>query len=242
MDYDKLVIATGGTARKPPIPGIDSEFVYFLRSAKDQEKIKQRAKEVKKGVAIIGSGFIGSEAASALKMQYKDQFDVHMIGMEEFPLELALGKQVANMIAREHKEAGVKLYMQNGVKEIIKDQDGNVKAVLLNDGQQFEVDMVIVGTGIAPATKFLQREETGIKLDAQGAIICDPFLQSSAPDIFAAGDVCSFPYWQTGKQTRVEHWINALDQGSYAAFNMLGKFIPYGNTPFFWTRHYNKSL
>ena len=72
MDYDKLVIATGGTARKPPIPGIDSEFVYFLRSAKDQEKIKERAKEVKSGVAIIGSGFIGSEAAAALKMKYKD--------------------------------------------------------------------------------------------------------------------------------------------------------------------------
>jgi NADPH-dependent 2,4-dienoyl-CoA reductase/sulfur reductase-like enzyme len=102
--------------------------------------------------------------------------------------------------------------------------------------------MVIVGTGIAPATKFLEREETGIKLDAQGAVICDPFLQSTAPDIYAAGDVCSFPYWQTGKQTRVEHWINALDQGSYAAFNMMGKFVPYGNIPFFWTRHYNKSL
>lgn len=87
-------------------------------------------------MAIIGSGFIGSEAASALKMQYKDQFDVHMIGMEEFPLEMALGKEVAKMIAKEHAEAGVKMYMKNGVKEIIKDQDGNVKAVLLNDGQQ----------------------------------------------------------------------------------------------------------
>jgi NADPH-dependent 2,4-dienoyl-CoA reductase/sulfur reductase-like enzyme len=72
MDYDKLVIATGGTARKPPIPGIDSGFVYFLRSAKDQEQIKERAKVVKQGVAVIGSGFIGSEAASALKMQYKE--------------------------------------------------------------------------------------------------------------------------------------------------------------------------
>lgn len=72
MDYDKLVVATGGTARKPPIKGIESEHVYFLRSAKDQEKIKERAKDIKEGVAIIGSGFIGSEAAAALKMQYKD--------------------------------------------------------------------------------------------------------------------------------------------------------------------------
>jgi NAD(P)H-nitrite reductase large subunit len=99
MDYDKLMIATGGSARKPPIPGIDSQYVYFLRSAQDQEKIKERAKEVKQGIAIIGSGFIGSEAASALKMQYKDQFEVHMIGQEEYPLQTALGSEVGKMIA-----------------------------------------------------------------------------------------------------------------------------------------------
>ena len=69
---------------------------------------------------------------------------------------------------------------------------------MLNSGERINVEMVIVGTGIAPETKFLKREETGIKLDSQGAVICDPFLQSTAPDIYAAGDVCSFPYWQTG--------------------------------------------
>jgi apoptosis-inducing factor 3 len=72
MDYDKLVIATGGSARKPPIPGIESNNVFFLRSAKDQEMIKDKVKDEKLGIAIIGSGFIGSEAASALKMKYKD--------------------------------------------------------------------------------------------------------------------------------------------------------------------------
>lgn len=195
MDYDKILIATGGTARKPPIPGIDSKHVYFLRSANDQEKIKKQAEDIRNGVAIIGSGFIGSEAAAALKMKYKSQFQVHMIGMEEYPLELALGKEVGRMIAEEHENNGVILHMQSGVREIEKDSHGNVTAVVLNSGERISVDMVIVGTGIAPATKFLAREETGIKLDAQGAVICDPFLQSTAPDIYAAGDVCSFPYW-----------------------------------------------
>jgi apoptosis-inducing factor 3 len=134
MNYDKILIATGGTARKPPIPGIDSKFVYFLRSAKDQEKIKERAKKVKTGIAIIGSGFIGSESAAALKMKYKDAFEVHMIGMEEYPLELALGKKVGSMIAKEHTDAGVKLYMKNGVKEIVKDENDKVSEVVLNDG------------------------------------------------------------------------------------------------------------
>jgi NADPH-dependent 2,4-dienoyl-CoA reductase/sulfur reductase-like enzyme len=102
--------------------------------------------------------------------------------------------------------------------------------------------MLIVGVGIAPNTTYLKKNETGIVTDRTGAIVCDPFLQTSIPDIYAAGDMCTFPYWKTGKNVRIEHWIHAMDQGSYAAFNMLGKFIPYGNTPFFWTRHYNKSM
>lgn len=102
--------------------------------------------------------------------------------------------------------------------------------------------MVLIGSGIKPNTGFLSRTDTGIKIDEQGAIVTDPFLQTSVKDIWAAGDVASFPYWRTGKQTRVEHWINASDQGSFAAFNMMDKFIPYGNTPIFWGRQYNKTL
>lgn len=102
--------------------------------------------------------------------------------------------------------------------------------------------MLICGLGITPQTKYLKEHDSGILTDKQGAIVCDPFLQSSVKDIYAAGDICSFPYWQSGKPVRVEHWIHAMDQGAYAAFNMLGKYLPYGNTPFFWTRHYGKSL
>lgn len=112
----------------------------------------------------------------------------------------------------------------------------------MKDGTEHKVSMLICGLGILPQTKFLAKQATGIETDAQGAIVCDPFLESSVKDIYAAGDVCAFPYWQTGRPIRVEHWIHAMDQGSYAAFNMLGKFLPYGNTPFFWTRHYNKSM
>ena len=87
--------------------------------------------------------------------------------------------------------------------------------------------MVIIGSGIEPATGFLSRTESGIKLDDQGAVLCDPFLQTNKKDIWAAGDVASFPQWSTGKQTRIEHWINASDQGSFVAFNMLEKYIPH---------------
>jgi apoptosis-inducing factor 3 len=79
-------------------------------------------------------------------------------------------------------------------------------------------------------------------MDQWGGIVCDPFLQTSVKDVFAAGDVASYPYWATGKRMRVEHYMTAMDQGSYSAFNMLGKMVPFGNIPFFWTRNYNKTL
>ena len=122
----------------------------------------------------------------------------------------------------------------------IKGSDGKASAVVLDDGTEIEADLVLLGIGVLPSTKFLQG--SGIELDQSGGIICDPFLQTSAKDVFAAGDVASYPYWVTGRRMRVEHYMTAMDQGSYSAFNMLGKMVPFGNIPFFWTRNYNKTV
>ena len=99
-----------------------------------------------------------------------------MIGMEEFPLELALGKDVARLFQKEHQENGVVLHMQKGVKEITADGDGKATGVVLSDDACVEGDLIIVGTGIAPATKWLSRTENGIKVDKFGGILVDPFL------------------------------------------------------------------
>mmetsp|Transcript_17734 Transcript_17734/g.30019 ORF Transcript_17734/g.30019 Transcript_17734/m.30019 type:complete len:243 (+) Transcript_17734:1295-2023(+) len=158
------------------------------------------------------------------------------------PLQTALGTEVGQMMANEHHKNGVHLHMDVGVKRITMNSNREVEGVILSTGEKILADMIIVGVGVQPSTDFLSRTETGIKLDKQGAVECDPFLQSSVNGIFAAGDNCSFPFWMDGKQTRIEHWVNAQEQGSYAAMNMMNKFVPYGNAPFFWTRHYNKSI
>lgn len=150
---------------------------------------------MRKSIVIIGSGFLGSEAAASIKMHYKDNLDVHMIGLEEYPLEIALGKEVGKMYQAQHIEHGVKLHMGKGIKEITQDSNGNATGVVLSDGTVIDAELIIVGTGVKPATEFLARNETGIKTDRMGAIVCDPFLQSTVPDIYAAGDVCSYPYW-----------------------------------------------
>lgn len=242
ISYDKVLIATGGTPRKPEIPGADAKHVYYLRSAKDALQIQERAKGVSTAIVVVGGGFIGSESAASLAMQYKQQCDVHLVTSLANPLERLFGKEVGEMMSWKHEQEGVKLHVQSGVREILRDDAGNVSGVVLTDGTRITCGMVIIGAGITPATAFLSRTENDIKLDEHGAVICDPFLQSSNRDIFAAGDVASFPFWQTGKRIRVDHWINAQDTGSYAAFNMLGKFIPFGNTPVFWGRHYNKTI
>lgn len=223
--------------RVPKIKGVDLGNVFILRTSQDQEKIKDIIGTVK-NVAVVGASFIGSESASSIKLKYKENINVHLITNDEFPLEKALGKEIGALMKSEHEKHGVKVHTENGLKEI-KGENGKVKSIVLNDSTEIPVDLVLLGTGIAPATDFLA---SAVEKDKVGAIICDPFMQTSDKDIFAAGDIASFPYWQTGERVRIEHYVVALDQGSHAAFNMLGKMAPYGNIPFFWTRNYNKSL
>jgi NAD(P)H-nitrite reductase large subunit len=240
IHYDKLCIATGTAPFIPKIKGIDYKNVMALRSHNDQESIKAASENAKK-VVIVGGGFIGSESASALKLKYKDAMEVHMVSIEEVPLQRQFGLEVGKMFLSEHEKNGVKGYMGRKVVEIRGDDaSATAKSVILDDGTEIEADLVLIGTGVLPATKFL--EGSGIQVDKWGGILCDPFLQTSAKDVYAAGDVASFPFWSTGSRLRIEHYMNAMDQGSYTAFNMLGKMVPFGNIPFYWTRHYNKTV
>jgi NADPH-dependent 2,4-dienoyl-CoA reductase/sulfur reductase-like enzyme len=145
------------------------------------------------------------------------------------------------MILHEHEKNGAKVYINANVFKLkyVGDSEGNVKKVILENGYEIPADLVIIGAGAIPNTDLAK--EAGLDLE-MGGVKLNPFLQSSDPDIFAAGDIATFPSWHTGTNLRIEHWITAQDQGSHAAFNMLGKMVPYGNIPFFWTNHYGKGM
>ena len=130
------------------------------------------------------------------------------------------------MLASEHTKAGVKIIAKESVAQIIGDSAGNVKGIKLASGKVIDADLVVMGSGVTPNTEFLA--SSGIKIQADGGLECNPFLQTTDKDIFAAGDIVSYPYWVNGKRLRTEHWNVALDQGTYAAFNMMGKLVPYG--------------
>jgi len=120
-----------------------------------------------------------------------------------------MGKEIGAMVASEHEKAGVKIFANEKLVAVLGNEDGSVKGVELSSGKCVDADLVVMGTGVHPATEFLAN--TGIDMQGDGGITCSPFLQTNDSNIFAAGDIVSYPYWPNGKRTRTEHWNVALD-------------------------------
>ncbi len=154
--------------------------------------------------------------------------DVTVIGKDSLPFERILGKEVGELFMNEHKNRGIKFEMSANVSRFAG--NGKVEKIIFNDGKEIPADLVLVGIGVVPATGFIE----GIKLNPDGSLKTDIYL-AVAEDVYAAGDIASFPNPITGERTRIEHWRTAEQQGKTAALNMLGKNVPYSSVPFFWT-------
>jgi len=226
FEYDALLLATGGEPRKLPLPGFDRENVYTLRSLADARAII-KACEGKDSVALVGAGFIGLEAAGALRHR---GLTVHVIAPDTVPMERALGPELGGAIAGLHAAASVRFHLQAKVKEYAG------RAVVLEDGTRVPADVVLVGTGVAPRTRLA--ELLGLQL--QDGVVVNDRLQTSNAAVYAAGDIARFP-WQ-GEMARVEHWVHAQRSGQQAAANMLGADEAFRDVPFFWTAHEDLSL
>ena len=237
VPYDKLLLATGGHPKRPILPGIDLQGVYTLRNAKDHATIQEKLGGTKK-VVIAGASFIGFEAAASIAATFKGEVEVHVIDMTETAFERSLGKEVGGVLQKLGEDNGLKFHLSSGVKKI-HGEDGKATSVELTDGTTIDAEVVLLGTGIQPSSQYIQE---GIDLEADGSIKVNPFLQTSAPNVYAAGDIASYPYHLTGGRARVEHWNHATQQGEVAAFNILDKDVPYDSIPFFWTRNFMKSL
>ena len=127
----------------------------------------------------------------------------------------------------------------SGIDEIVGSGD-RATSVWLANGKRLPADLVLIGTGIKPSTEFLG--DSGLNLEKDGGVTVDPFHQTSSEGIYAAGDVASIPYFLTGQRMRIEHYVWAMESGSNAAYNMLGKNIPFTTVPFFWSRAFNKGI
>jgi 3-phenylpropionate/trans-cinnamate dioxygenase ferredoxin reductase subunit len=232
LSYDRLLIATGAVPRRPPIPGIDLDGVHTLRTLADSDTL--RATFDRGGtVAVIGAGWIGCEVAAAARTLGAQ---VALVEQGDTPLHAVLGPDLGAWFGDLHASHGVRVITGTAVERI--DGDGRVQAVQLAGGDSIECDAVVVGVGVAPDTAL--GEAAGLAID--DGILVDEHLRTSAPDVFAAGDVANafHPYY--GRHVRVEHWANALHQGPAAARSMLGGGDPYDRLPYFFSDQYDVGM
>jgi apoptosis-inducing factor 3 len=234
MDYDALLVATGGAPVRLNIPGSDLKNVCVLRSFADADSIIETAARSRR-VVVVGASFIGMEAAYSLRER---GLDVTVVAPSDEPFEITLGKEVGAMFRREHEKHGVRFKLGSIVYRF--EGSHNVEAVTLDNGESIETDMVVVGVGVRPATNFLSGE-AGVELDKSGAVVVDSCLRV-ADGLYAAGDIVNFADFRTGERTRIEHWRTAQQQGRVAARNMLGRDVAFAGIPFFWTQQFDVTL
>ena len=230
--YDRLVLATGSTPRLLPAHlGGTLENVFSVRDLKDADSLAPHMKEGKR-LLIIGGGYIGLEAAAVAAAR---GMDVTLIEMSERILQRVAAPQTSNYFRSLHQSHGVTIKEQTGLTRLLG-QNGQVVGAKLSDGSTLEIDLAILGIGITPATNLAQdcglAIENGIRVDALG--------RSSDPNIWAAGDCCSFPY--KDGYLRLESVPNAIDQAEVIAQNIMGAEIAYIPKPWFWSDQYDVKL
>jgi apoptosis-inducing factor 3 len=242
--YDKVLVATGGQPRELFLPGTTSRNVLMLRTLDDAIAINEFAAEKGQKIVIIGGSFIGMELASTL---IQKGVDVTIVSKTSVPYERVLGKKVGAFFANLLAERDIKYIGNTSAKILRTDPTADsslVHAVELDEGDVLPADAVVIGAGVIPNCAGLIESGGKLKLAVDGSIPVDPFLESrGVKGLYAAGDICSFPYVKNGgADLRVEHWDVAIQQGRTAARNMLGKNIPYNEVPYFWTMIFGKSL
>lgn len=223
--FQKLLLATGGIPRTLTIPGGDLEGICYYRYLDDYLRMKSAAAAGASAV-VIGGGFIGSEIAAALTI---NKVRVTMIFPEPYIVNRVFPEGLGMALQQQFRDRGATLLA--GERPVSIAKKGTRFVTTTASGKQIESDMVIVGIGIAPTLDLPRR--AGL-LTGNGVIV-DEYLQASLPDIYAAGDIAFFPYRALGKQARVEHWDNALNQGRQAGLNMAGAHLPYDYMPYFFS-------
>ncbi|MBB3352908.1 3-phenylpropionate/trans-cinnamate dioxygenase ferredoxin reductase subunit [Rhizobium sp. BK049] len=232
LSYDKLLLTTGAAARS--FPGApEGPHIRSLRTHDDAAALREAMKPGRH-IAIIGGGFIGLELAATARLLGAD---VTVIEGLERVLKRGVPEEIAHLLTERHRAEGVDI--RCGVSIETLTEEGGKAVVKLSTGEVVEADLALVGIGARPNVDIAERAGLAI----ENGIAVDTYLRTSAPDVFAAGDCCSFPLpVYGGRRVRLESWRNAQEQGTLAAANMLGLGEPVSSVPWFWSDQYDMTL
>lgn len=223
--YDKLLLATGGVPRRLSIPGGDAPGICYYRYLSDYHRIRQEAGDGK-SVVVIGGGFIGSELAAALST---NRLDVTMVFQDPYLAARVFPEGLGRAIQESYRSRGVTVLA--GDEPVAVEKQGSRFVTRTKNGKRMESDILIVGVGIEPSTGLAQ--SAGLTLE--NGIAVNEYLQTSDPNIYAAGDNAFYPCPVLGIKRRIEHWDNARAQGEHAGLNMAGANEPFTYLPFFFS-------
>jgi 3-phenylpropionate/trans-cinnamate dioxygenase ferredoxin reductase subunit len=232
LHYDRLLLTTGAQPRRLGVPGSDLDGVLYLRSVDDSDRLRERL-DRGGSVVVIGAGWIGSEVAASARQR---GLEVTVVEPLDVPLQRVLGDKIGGVYRDIHLDHGVRMLLGTAVESL--QGDTAVRRVHTVDGRVLECDFVVVGVGARP------RDEVAVRagLAVEDGILVDEHLQTSAPGVFAAGDVANAraPFYQA--RIRVEHWSNALHQGPVAARSMLGLREVYDRVPYFYSDQFDVGM
>jgi 3-phenylpropionate/trans-cinnamate dioxygenase ferredoxin reductase component len=232
LRYDRLLLATGAEPRRLSVPGAELDGVLYLRSLRDSDVLRERL-DAGGAVVVVGAGWIGSEVAASARQR---GLDVTVVDPAAVPLERVLGLEVGAVYRDIHADHGVRLLLGTGVEAF--EGDAAVERVRTGDGRVLECDFVVAGVGARPRTGLAA--QAGLAVD--DGVLVDEHLQTSMPGVFAAGDVALARHPLYGQPVRVEHWDNALHQGTVAARSMLGLPAVYDRVPYFFSDQYDVGM
>ncbi len=232
MSYSRLLLSTGAAPRRLLLPGADLPGVAYLRAMGESDALRAAITAASR-VIVIGAGWIGSEVAASAR-QLGAQ--VAIVAPEAVPLVRVLGPEVGGVYRDLHAGHGVDLHLSTQIEAIVG--NGAASGVRTTDGVVIEGDLVVVGVGVTPRVELAR--DAG--LTVENGIVVDEFLATSAPDVFAAGDVAATWNTRYTKRIRMEHWANALSQGPVAARNMLGQHTAYEKLPYFYSDQYDLGM
>jgi 3-phenylpropionate/trans-cinnamate dioxygenase ferredoxin reductase subunit len=232
LAYDRLLLTPGAEPRRIAIPGAELDGVHYLRTLADSDALRDRL-DAGGRVVVVGAGWIGSEFAASARQR---GLEVAVVDPLPLPNQRIFGPEIGAFYRDVHAQHGVELVLSEGVEEFAG--EGTVRQVRTNGGRVIDCDFVVVGVGVVPRTEL----SLSAGLQLQNGILVSESLETSAPGVFAAGDVANAWHPFYDRHIRVEHWANALNQGPAAARAMLGQPVAYDRIPYFFSDQYEVGM